>query len=179
MEAAASIGTELARRGAALRAVTDAGELVPTSGRGRLSAEDLLDRLAALGPSRASGLGIGVEQVCRAAGDGPVVCLLGAVGPDDVVELIRSRSGPTTDMAILTDVESWAVPVAGRGRRVSAASRGTLAAQREDAAALLRAAGWRVAVARADRTVAQVWADLGGPLPAGATSVADLHGAPA
>ncbi|TQN43425.1 uncharacterized protein (DUF58 family) [Blastococcus colisei] len=176
VEAAASIGTELGRRGAALRAVTDTGELVPASGRGRLGAEDLLDRLAAIGPSRHSGLGVGVEQVCRAAGDGPVVCLLGAVGPDDVVELIRSRTGPTTDLAILTDIESWVAPAPGRGRRMSTASRGALAAAREDAATLLRTAGWRVAVARADRTVAEVWAELGGPLQAETTTVAELHG---
>ncbi len=177
VEAAASIGTELARRGAALRAVTDTGELVPASGRGRLSAEDLLDRLAGLGPSRVSGLATGVEHLCRAAGEGPVVCLLGAVGPDDVVELIRSRSGPTTDLAVLTDIESWVPPAQGRGRRpMSAASRGALAAQREDAATLLRAAGWRVAVASADRTVADVWADLGAPLQAEPVTVAAIHG---
>jgi uncharacterized protein (DUF58 family) len=177
VEAAASIGTHLARRGAVLRAVTDAGELLPSSGRGQLGADDLLDRLAGVGPSRVSALTVGVEQLCRAAGEGPVICLLGAVGPDDVVELIRGRSGPTTDLAVLTDIESWAEPGPGRGRRaLSAASRGALAAQREDAATLLRAAGWRVAVARADRSVADVWADLGAPGQAEPVSVADLHG---
>jgi len=179
VEAAASIGTELARRGAVLRAITDSGELVPASGLGRLSADDLLDRLALVGPSRISGLGVGVEQLARAAGEGPVVCLLGAVGPDDVVELIRSRSGPTTDLAVLTDIESWADPAPGRGRRaISAASRGALAGQREDAATLLRAAGWRVAVARADRTVAEVWAALGAPQRAEPAPVAGLQGTP-
>ena len=177
VEAAASIGTELARRGAALRAVTDTGELVPATGRGRLGPDDLLDRLAGLGPSRAPGLGIGVEQLCRAAGEGPVVCLLGAVGPDDVVELIRGRSGPTTDLAVLTDIESWADPTPARGRRsMSAASRGALATQREDAATLLRAAGWRVAVARADLSVAEVWAALGAAAAAGAPAGAALPG---
>jgi uncharacterized protein (DUF58 family) len=179
VEAAASIGTELARRGAVLRAVTDAGELRPTSGRGQLSADDLLDRLAGVGPSRVSALGVGVEQLCRAAGEGPVICLLGAVGPDDVVELIRGRSGPTTDLAVLTDIESWAAAGSVRARRgPSAAARGALAGQREDAATLLRAAGWRVAVARADLTVAEVWATLGGPAEAPVT-VAGLHGSPA
>jgi uncharacterized protein (DUF58 family) len=164
VEAAASIGSALARRGAVLRTITDAGELVPTSGRGRLSPEDLLDRLATVGPSRLSGLGHGVDQLCRAAGDGPAICLLGAVGPDDVVELIRVRSGPTTDLAVLVDIESWADARPVRGRRaLPAASRGALARQRDDATALLRQAGWRVAVARADRSVADVWADLGGP----------------
>ena len=173
IEAAASIGTTLAERGAVLRAVTDTGELVPTSGRGRLSAEDLLDRLATLGPSRVPGLRAGVEQVCRAAGDGPVVCLLGAVGPDDVVELIRGRSGPTRNAAILLDIESWGDAGLGRARRgATAGARGVLTTQREDAATLLRSAGWRVAVADAHRSVAEVWAALGGPAGAPTASVA-------
>jgi uncharacterized protein (DUF58 family) len=177
VEAAASIGTDLARRGAVLRAVTDAGELRPSSGRGQLSAEDLLDRLAGVGPSRVSGLDVGVEQLCRAAGEGPVICLLGAVGPDDVVSLIRGRSGPTTDLAVLTDIESWADPGSGRGRRgPSAHSRGALASQRADAATLLRAAGWRVAVARADTGIPDVWATLGAPAQADAVTIAGLHG---
>ncbi|TFV61865.1 UNVERIFIED_ORG: DUF58 domain-containing protein [Bacillus sp. AZ43] len=173
VEAAASFGTELARRGAVLRAVTDGGELVPPSGRGRLGADDLLDRLAGIGPSRAPGLGVGIEHLARAAGDGPVVCLLGAVGPDDVVDLIRSRSGPTTDLAVLLDIESWVEPGGGRGRRgVSPAARGVLATQREETATLLRAAGWRVAVARADLDVAEVWAALGAAAPTPAEPVA-------
>jgi uncharacterized protein (DUF58 family) len=167
MEAAASIGTTLADRGAVLRAVTDAGELVPTSGRGRLSPEDLLDRLAGVSPSRVPGLRAGVENVCRAAGDGPVICLLGAVGPDDVVELIRGRSGPSSNAAILLDVESWVEAGLHRSRRGPAGgAKGVLAGQREDAAALLRSAGWRVAVASADRSVAEVWASLGDPVDA-------------
>ena len=164
VEAAASIGTTLARRGAVLRAITDAGELVPTSGHGRLSPEDLLDRLATVGPSRVPSLRAGVEQLCRAAGDGPVICLLGAVGPDDVVELIRGRSGPTSDAAILLDLESWADAGLPRARRAStAAAHEVLARQREDAVQLLRAAGWRVVVARADQPVADVWAALAEP----------------
>jgi uncharacterized protein (DUF58 family) len=178
VEAAASIGAALAGRGAVLRTITDAGELVPSSGRGGLSAEDLLDRLATVTPSRVPALDVGVEQLCRAAGDGPVICLLGAVGPDDVAGLIRSRSGPTVDAAVLVDIESWAGIGSSRGRRdLSAASRGILARQRDDAAALLRRAGWRVAVAGAGRSVADVWTDLGAPVPtatAGATTSSDL-----
>jgi uncharacterized protein (DUF58 family) len=182
VEAAASIGTAMARRGSVLRTVTDAGELVPTSGRGQLTADDLLDRLATVGPSRVASLDHGVEQLCRAAGDGPVVCLLGAVGPDDVVDLVRARSGPTTDLAILTDLGSWAGAGTGKGRRgLSAASRGTLDRQRDDAATLLGSAGWQVATARADLSVAQVWATLGGPgaapaLPDGVAGGAGAYG---
>jgi uncharacterized protein (DUF58 family) len=171
IEAAASIGTSLASRGAELRTVTDAGELTPTSGRGQLGPEDLLDQLAAVAPSRVSGLATGIDLLSRAAGDGPVICLLGAVGPDDVVELARARSGPTTDLAILADVTSWADAGGNRVRRsLSAASRATLARQRDDAADLLGAAGWRVAVARADQSVADVWATLKGTgAPSGPT----------
>jgi uncharacterized protein (DUF58 family) len=180
VEAAASIGTALARRGAVLRTVTDAGELLPTSGHGRLSADDLLDRLAVVGPSRVSSLATGVEQLCRAAGDGPVICLLGAVGPDDVADLIRRRSGPITDLAVLIDIESWADAGLAAGRRgLSAAARGALARQREDAATLLRAAGWRVTDARADRSVAEAWAELGVPVGAVAGSGRESLGAPA
>jgi hypothetical protein len=102
-----------------------------------------------------------------------VICLLGAVGPDDVVDLIRSRSGPTVDAAVLADIESWAETGPSRGRRdVPAGSRGVLARQRDDAVALLRQAGWRVSVARADRSVADVWAELGGPTAATGASPA-------
>jgi uncharacterized protein (DUF58 family) len=172
IEAAASIGTSLARKGAELRAVTDVGELTPTSGRGRLGPEDLLDRLAAVGPSRVPTLATGVDLLRRAAGDGPVICLLGAVGPDDVVDLIRSRSGPTTDLAVLADIGTWADGGVGRVRRsLSAASRATLARQRDEAADLLRASGWQVAVARADQSVADVWAVLSGPAAGPAVDV--------
>jgi uncharacterized protein (DUF58 family) len=175
IEAAASIGTTLAGRGAVLRTVTDAGELTPDSGRGRLGSEDLLDRLAALRPSRVAGLGAGIELVCRAAGDGPVVCLLGAVGPEDVVDLIAGRSGPTTDSAVLMDLSSWVdTGAAGNRRGLSAAARAVLVEEREAAAALLVRAGWRVAIARADRSVSDVWHELSGPDSSAAQPFASL-----
>jgi uncharacterized protein (DUF58 family) len=179
VEAAASIGTSLARRGAVVRAVTDAGELVAPSGRGGLGPDDLLDRLAGVRPTRTPGLAAGVEQLRRAAGDGPVVCLLGAVGPDDVADLLRARSGPSTDLAVLVDVGSWAQTGAPRSRPVSGTARTELDRQRDEVAALLRAAGWHVAVARADQTVEQVWAELTGRAPASPPSAADALGVPA
>jgi uncharacterized protein (DUF58 family) len=164
VEMAASIGTALAARGAVVRTVTDSGELRPAAGRGGLAAPELLERLALVRPSRVSGLGPAVEQLCRAAGEGPVVCLLGAVGPDDLVELVRARSGPVTDCAVLADIGSWAEAGLARGRRsLSAAARSELDAQRDEAIALMRASGWLVAVAGADSSVERVWAELGRP----------------
>jgi uncharacterized protein (DUF58 family) len=159
VEAAASIGATLGRRGATLRVVTESGEL--GGGRGGLNADSLLDALAVVRPGRASGLDAGVDLLRTAAGDGPVVCLLGAVGPDDVEALVRSRAGPSTDFAVLSDIGSWADAGLLRGRRApSATARAELDRQRDEASALLRAVGWRVAVARADSTVEQVWAEL-------------------
>ncbi|MEX5721811.1 DUF58 domain-containing protein, partial [Geodermatophilus maliterrae] len=164
VEAAASIGTHLARRGAVVHVVTEAGELGPSDGhggrgRGGLGPGELLDRLAALTPSRGARLAPAAGLLGRVAGDGPVVALLGAVGPEDLPELVAARSGPASDVAVLLDVGSWAE--AGRGRRaLTGAARASLTAQLEESAALLRGAGWQVVVASAGRTVEAVWAEL-------------------
>ncbi|SDD12327.1 Uncharacterized conserved protein, DUF58 family, contains vWF domain [Geodermatophilus telluris] len=162
VEAAASIGCQLARRGAALRVVTEGGELAPAAGRGGLGPADLLDRLAGLTPTRGASLAPAVDLLSRVAGDGPVVALLGAVGPDDLAELVAARSGPARDVAVLLDVTGWADPAGSRSRRaLSASSRAHLADQLEQSAALLRGAGWQVVRAGADRGVESVWAELG------------------
>ena len=159
VEAAATIGTELARRGARCCARW------PTSSSPR-PAEAAQPRGPA-GPagrgrtSRVPGLAAGIEQLCRAAGDGPVICLLGAVGPDDVADLIRRRSGPTTDLAVLVDIESWADAGLVLGRR--GPSTATRCADQAAQGRRHPAAGreQRVADARPDQSVADVWADLG------------------
>ncbi|MDP5184263.1 DUF58 domain-containing protein [Blastococcus sp. BMG 814] len=166
VEAAASIGVALARRGARLRVVTGTDDPAPGAAGAALGAEELLDRLAVLGASRARDLSDAVPAACRAAGDGPLVCLLGAVGPDDVAELVRLRQGPVPGLAVLLDVASWGEP--GRGRRgATGAALDALAVQRDQAVAVLAGAGWRVTTASAGQDVGEVWAALIGT-PAGA-----------
>jgi uncharacterized protein (DUF58 family) len=165
VEAAASIGVHLAQRGAVLRVLTTGGELTPAAGAAArvstgLGSTELLDRLAALGPSRGAGLGQAAEQLHRAAGEGPVVALLGAVGPDDLTELVSVRQGPARDVAVLLDVTSWADASPRSRRGLSGTARAALTAQLEQSATLLRGAGWQVVVADASRTVEAVWADL-------------------
>ncbi len=170
IEAAASIGVELIGRGATLRVITDARELTPTGHHDGLGRGELLDRLAGITPSRLTGLGPGVDLLTRVAGEGSVIALLGAIGPEDAAELVRARSGPTTDLAVLADIGRWAESGAVRGRRpAGGAARSELTRQQEAAADLLRAGGWQVAVAGAEDLVAAVWAQLGrgGAVPAG------------
>ncbi|MGY1679459.1 DUF58 domain-containing protein [Geodermatophilus sp. SYSU D01176] len=161
VEAAASIGSELIARGATVRVVTEGAELTAVDSGAGLGAEELLDRLAGVAPSRLAGLAPGLTLLSRAAGEGPVVALLGAVGPDEAAELVRVRSGPAADLAVLADIGSWAEADAARRRRpVGAAARAELTRQQEAAADLLSAGGWQVAIAGAGDSVADVWAQL-------------------
>jgi uncharacterized protein (DUF58 family) len=164
VEAAASIGTELIARGATVRVVTEGAELAGAEHGAGLGPDELLDRLAGVGPSRLAGLAPGLALLTRAAGEGPVVALLGAIGPDEAAELVRIRSGPAADLAVLTDIGSWAEADGARRRRpVGAAARAELTRQQEAAADLLRAGGWQVAVAGAGDSVADVWAQVARP----------------
>ena len=162
VEAAASIGSALTTGGAALRVVTDSGELTPADPRRGLDADQLLDRLAVLQPSRSPDLSTAAEHLGRAGADGPVVALLGAVGTDDAARLVRARSGPGADLAVLVDVGGYGGH-GTRGRRSSTeAARTLLTRQQAEVGTLLRDAGWRVTVARAGQPVEDVWAALSG-----------------
>jgi uncharacterized protein (DUF58 family) len=165
VEAAASIGVHLLRRGAALRVFTEGGELTAALGRGLLGQDELLERLAELDGSRYARLQEGTESLRRAGGDGPAVCLLGLVDPDDVHTLVRARSGPGTDVAVVVDAAAWLDAGAGHGRRPpNPAARAQLCTRHQQATDLLRAAGWQVVPIRPDQGVEEVWRSLsGGP----------------
>jgi uncharacterized protein (DUF58 family) len=164
VEAAASIGVHLLRRGAGLRVLTDGGELTAALGRGPLGAEELLERLAQTGGSRYPGLQAGVEVLRRAGVDGPAICLLGLIGPDDVHALVRARSGPGTDVAVVVDAAAWLDAGATRGRRaLTPAAHAELCTRQQQAIDLLRSAGWQVAAVRPDQGVEEVWRLLSGP----------------
>ena len=179
VEAAASIGVHLLQRGAALRVVTDAGELTAPLGRGSLGPEELLDRFAELEPSRYPGLQVGVETLRRAAVDGPAICLLGLVGPEDVTALARARSGPGSDVAVVVDAAAWLDAGATRSRRpLSAGARAQVVERQEQAGTLLRSAGWQVVPVRPEQTIDQVWARLGGRPSAAGAATGSVHPAP-
>jgi uncharacterized protein (DUF58 family) len=164
VEAAASIGVHLLRRGAGLRVLTDGGELTPALGRGTLGPEELLEQLAEVGGSRYAGLQTGVDALRRVGADGPAICLLGLVGPDDVHALASARSGPGSDVAVVIDAAAWLDAGAVRSRRpLTPGARAELCTRQQQAIDLLRSAGWQVAAVRPDQSVEEVWRVLSGP----------------
>jgi uncharacterized protein (DUF58 family) len=164
VEAAASIGAHLLNRGAGLRVLTDGGELTPALGRGTLGPDELLERLAEVDGSRYAGLQTGVDALRRIGVDGPAICLLGLVGPDDVHALAAARSGPGSDVAVVIDAAAWLDAGAVRGRRpLTPGARAQLCTRQQQALDLLRSAGWQVAAVRPDQSVEEVWRLLSGP----------------
>jgi len=165
VEAAASIGDHLLAAGADLRVLTDAGELTGSGPRGGLDRGGLAEALAGVTASRATDLDTGLTALRRAGDGGPLVCLLAAVTPEDVTALVRARSGPGSDVAVLVDTPAWhdATARGGAGRRYALApgTRVRLTQQREQAAGVLRAAGWRVVAAGPQDAVETVWARVG------------------
>jgi uncharacterized protein (DUF58 family) len=140
VSAAASIGVHLAGEGFEARFVTAEGE-VPRQGTFR---DTLLDTLAVLRPSRAVSLEAGVKAL--AAGDGQFIAVLGELPPAQARELAAARRGTTPAVALVLAEE-------GRGT---------------DAARVLAAAGWRVAVVPDEVRLAAAWQEMyrgepGGP----------------
>jgi uncharacterized protein (DUF58 family) len=139
VSAAASIGVHLAGEGFEARFVTAEGE-VPRQGTFR---DTLLDTLAVLRPSRAVSLEAGIKAL--AAGDGQFIAVLGELPPAQARELAAARRGTTPAVALILAEE-------GRGT---------------DAARVLAAAGWRVAVVPDEVRLAAAWQELYGGEPGG------------
>lgn len=115
--------------------------------------DPLLDALAALRPSARRDL---AGPALRS--DSDVVAVLGALGPDQVDELLARRTAG--GRAVLLDVASW--DRAGSTARPESHPGGVAGV-----AVALRRAGWQVAVAGAGATPDRVWDDLSSAAVAG------------
>ncbi|WP_232662207.1 DUF58 domain-containing protein [Pseudonocardia sp. TRM90224] len=135
----ASICAHLIRRGEPVAIVTEEGTPLTGGPATTTSVEPLLDALAALRPSARTDLA-GPEL---ALGN-DVLAVLGMVGPGQIEALLARRTAP--GHAVLLDTSTW--DPAGADSRAGAT------------AAMLRGAGWRVAVATARSTPERVWDDL-------------------
>jgi uncharacterized protein (DUF58 family) len=144
VSAAASIGAHLAGEGFRGRLITEAGEIAP---RGTFQ-DTLLDMLAVITPSRATGLRTGTSAL--AAAGGQLIAVVGQMSADDARTLAASRRGNAPAMALVLGASTWASDTIGED------TAGT--------AEILSAAGWRVAVASASTPLAVAWQQLHRPV---------------
>jgi uncharacterized protein (DUF58 family) len=143
VSAAASIGAHLSGEGFRARLITEAGEIAP---RGTFQ-DTLLDMLAVITPSRATGLRAGTSAL--AAAGGQLIAVIGQMSADDARALAVSRRGNAPAMALVLGVSTWASDTIGEDTAVTAE--------------ILSAAGWRVAVASASTPLAVAWQQLHRP----------------
>ncbi|MEX2291900.1 MAG: DUF58 domain-containing protein [Mycobacteriales bacterium] len=153
VSAVASIGVGLARAGFGLSLMRESGQPLSTPGL-PLTEGLLLDCLAAVSTTRSGSLQGAAERLRRGGLGGVLVAVLGAVDLEDADSLARLRTGSAGCVAVLVDADGWA-PLGPRARADAVH-------QHEQAAALLRASGWRVLPITHGTTLASVWPLAGG-----------------
>ena len=148
ISAVASVTTHLHRHGHQVRLVTQDGQALSEAtgwtGGGR-DDDAVLDALAAVRPSTSRDL-----TFRRDPGDGrQLIAVLGAVTGSGVTELTKLRPQGAQSLAVLLDVRRWS----------GDSPDGSYEPQ--EAARLLRAAGWHVVIAGGPgSSVSAVWAEL-------------------
>ncbi|EHR62182.1 DUF58 domain-containing protein [Saccharomonospora cyanea] len=148
VEFTASVSLHLNKMGQRVRLVSEHGKLLADAPEqaGPGHAGSVLDSLAATRPAHERDIVLGSDP-----GQGQeLIAVLGTVGTESVHELTRHRPRGTRSYAVLLDTAAWASGDTATDADVTVG----------DTAALLRAAGWGVVVAKADRTVSDVWAEL-------------------
>jgi hypothetical protein len=189
VSAAASIGVHLAREGLEGQLITDAGP-VSTAG---IFEDVLLDSLSVIKPSRCRDLGAGTAAL-RGGTSGLVIAIAGKMSAGVARQLAASRRDAGPAIALLLAVSTWSgsppqerpadasqSAAAGRpdashngsgpgGHGQQARDPGGRASRGSDetgpAAAILRAAGWRVVSIDASTPLAAAWQQLAA-FPAG------------
>ncbi len=156
VSAAASIGVHLAHEGLDGQLVTDTGALTATG----VFEDVLLNSLAVIKPSRGRDLGPGVAAL--RSGSGLLVAVAGRLSAGAARQLAASRRDTGPAIALLLAVSTWSSP--GQEQRAADPGRGRPgrppAAETDEAAAVLRAAGWRVACIDASTQLAVAWQQL-------------------
>ncbi|SHF34107.1 DUF58 domain-containing protein [Streptoalloteichus hindustanus] len=141
----ASVCLHLQRHGHDVRLVTETGSvLAGTSAHGGHVGDVVLDALAGLNPSHGRDMACGSDP----GGGHELVAVLGATTPAAAAELIRWRPRGARSLAVLLDVAGWAT----HGEEKAPAP--------DEAAHLLRGAGWRVALVRPETGMAAAWREL-------------------
>jgi uncharacterized protein (DUF58 family) len=163
VSAAASVGVHVAREGLDGQLITDSGAL----DSGGAFEEILLDSLAVIKPSGNHDLSRGLAAM-RGAEGGLIVAVCGTMSDDTAAQLAAARRDQCQGIALLLAVSSWAEqPSPGAGGNGGQADgpaipRPQAVAPQETraAAAVLRAAGWRVVTIDASTPLALAWQRL-------------------
>lgn len=150
--AAASISVYLARRGFAVRLITDRPD-VEVSGWADNAADPMeqtgpiLDQLAIVGASPYTDLDHAASSV--SAQPGLVIALLGTSTAQDLGNLARLTPNRSRALVMLLDTRAWAGEVAAEHPDLDRQLR------------LMRSSGWSAIRVGPDRSPAQAWDDLG------------------
>jgi uncharacterized protein (DUF58 family) len=174
VSAAASIGVHLAREGLDGQLVTDTGAIIAPG----IFEDVLLNSLAVIKPSRSRDLGAGVAAM--RSGGGLLVAVTGRLTAGTARQLAASRRDSGPAIAVLLAVSTWGSPDAEQ--RAAAAAVGAAdgygrpagpgPAETDQAAAILRAAGWRVICLDASTPLAVAWQQLALLSPAASSATA-------
>jgi uncharacterized protein (DUF58 family) len=148
VSAAASIGVHLAREGLDGQLITDTGAISAPG----IFEDVLLNSLAVIQPSRSRDLTTGVAAM--RSGGGLLVAVTGRLTAGTARQLAASRRDSGPAIAVLLAVSTWSNP----GPEQRAAGPGP--AETDQAAAILRAAGWRVVGLDASTPLAIAWQQL-------------------
>jgi len=132
---AASVGVHLTGEGFDARFVTEEGEV----GHQGSFQDTLLDTLAVVGPSRATGLRAGIAALAGEAGGGQIIAVLARLTDDEARQLAATKRGSAPALALL------------------------LGGASSDAAAILTMAGWRVASASVPADLPEAWRQVRRP----------------
>lgn len=161
VSAAASVGTDVIRRGYAttmlggpttLSAIT---RRISSAVHQPLTSQQLLTECATVEEHKYAEIGPLLTVDRQTQGPSLVVAILGACGSEDITALNRWRSNQATGVVLLLDAASWAVGADGT-EKVTRLTAQTDATEHE-----LRRSGWRVARVRRGDHLPTVWSTLG------------------
>jgi uncharacterized protein (DUF58 family) len=162
VSAAASIGVHLSHEGLDGQLITDAGALSAPG----IFEDVLLDSLAVIRPSRGHDLSPGLGAMRGASG--LIVAVTGRLSAGAARQLAASRRDAGPAIALLLAVSTWSGPGAdprfpgpGAADEAGRAAGGPGPGETDQAAAILRAAGWRVACLDVTTPLTVAWQQLG------------------
>ncbi|MBW8803063.1 MAG: hypothetical protein AUG49_13225 [Catenulispora sp. 13_1_20CM_3_70_7] len=174
VSAAASIAIHMARRGYAVRLLTETGQAVTAAAHDSSAAVGLdfegmlLDALAVVEMSNAATLSGANAMLRQGGGDSLVLAVLGDLSGDDASELARVRHSTTSGVAFAMDTASW---LGGSPQEYARA-------RFQGSAQVLRVGGWRVVEVEPGDRVPDLWEQAArrGTGSTGSTGIAGISG---